>query len=235
MTERERIDRFETAFNRIDRDLGALIGDSPDRRHTFAARVRIAAGKRRRLGRHSDFLLEIGELRNALVHSRTEVERYLAVPSEEAVIELESISQSISRPVTVIPRFARKVAIIQASTTLATAWDFIRQDGYTKYPVYDRGAFVGLLTPNGFTRWCAAHVNDGRLEVDMKGVRVSDVLAADRRRDAVVFLAADAAVDDARLAFADDPRLEAVIITSHGKTSEAPLGLIVAGDIASWA
>lgn len=233
MTERERIDRFETAYNRIDRDLGKLIGDTAERRHGFAARVRIAANKRRRLARHVDFLLEIGELRNALVHTRVEVDHYLASPTAEVVSQLEHISESIAAPPTVIPSFARTVITIDAAGSLAQAWELIRQDGYSRYPVYEHGAFVGLLTSNGFARWCAAHVHHGRLDADMRNVLVRDVLQADHRRDAIVFLPANAPIDDALIAFADDPRLEAILITQHGRPTEPPLGLIAAGDIAS--
>jgi CBS domain-containing protein len=233
MTERERIDRFEAAYNRIDREFGRIINEGPERRHGFASRVRIASNKRRRLKRFADFLLEIGELRNALVHSRTEVDHYLAIPSEETVLHLESISDAVATPQPVTPRFARPVTSLQARQPLTEAWEHIRNDGYSRYPVYDEGRFVGLLTSNGFTRWCAAHVRDGRLDVDMRAVSVADVLAADHRRDAVIFVSADTPIDDAALAFADNPRLEAILITPHGRPEEPPLGLISATDIAA--
>lgn len=235
MSERERIDRFEAAFNSIDRQLGSLIGDSTERRHSFASRVRIASNKRRRLSRFTDFLLEIGELRNALVHSRTQVDHYLAVPSQETVTQLESILADITAPARIMPRYARRVLTLDASRTLAEAWELIRHDGYTRYPVYEKDAFVGLLTPNGFTRWCAQHVDHGRLSIDMNTVRVAHVLDVDPRRDAALFLASDAPIDDAILAYAENPRLETILITEHGRSAEPPLGMISAGDAAAAA
>ncbi len=233
MTERERIDRFEAAYNRIDKELGQIIGDAPESRHGFAARVRIASHKRRRLSRFTDFLLEIGELRNALIHSRTDVDRYLAVPSEETVAELEFISNTITAPPSVSSKFTCRVVKLHADQPISDAWELIRKDGYSRYPVYDHGRFLGLLTANGFTRWCAAHVRNDRLDADLSKVLVSDVLEADHRRDAVTFIAADAAIDDAALLFADNPRLESILITQHGRPDESPLGIISGGDMAA--
>jgi CBS domain-containing protein len=241
LTERERVERFEAAYNRIDRALTELIerrgggggeGRGGGRRHTFAAKVRIAANRLRRLGKHVDFLQEIGDLRNALVHSRTDVDVYIAVPSQQTVEELERIEQKLFAPEKVIPRFARKVVTLRPDQTLAEAWAYVRQDGYSRYPVYGPQGFVGLLTSNGFARWIANQAKDGRLEVDARQVKVTDVLAADHRREFVVFVAADASLDDVTAIFADNRQLEAVIITEHGRSHEKPLGLLCAADVA---
>jgi len=233
ISERERVDRFEAAYNRIDKALSEII-DRPGgaRRHTFAAKVRIASNRLRRLGKHVDYLQEIGDLRNALVHNRIDTEAYLAVPSAETVMELERVERSLFSPERVIPRFARQVATLKPEQTLAEAWALVRSDGYSRYPIYGREGFIGLLTSNGFARWVAGQSNDGQFKIDAREVKLSEVLAADHRRDAVAFVSNQTAIDDVVALFADNRRLEAVIITEHGRTHEKPLGMICAADVA---
>jgi CBS domain-containing protein len=232
MTEQERVERFETAYNRIDRALSDIADRNGEgRRRTWASKVRIAANRVRRLGRHVDFLHEIGELRNAIVHNRTGDERYIAVPHEETVLQLERIERELSAPQRAIPRFQRKVTVLAASGTLSEVFNLIRRDGYSRYPVYDDRTFVGLLTSNGVARWCAARASDGRFDVDASRVTVTEVLAADHRRNLVEFLPADAPVGDIAAMFHENPRLEAILITKHGRSQEPPVGLVSASDL----
>jgi predicted transcriptional regulator len=234
MNEAERIRRFETAYNRIDHALADLIGNSTNRRkNSFATKVRIAAARQRRIARHADFLAEIGDLRNALVHSRTDEEHYIAVPSEQTVLELEQIEKNLFSPDRVIPRFERKVQTLSGDQTMADLLGLMRDDGYSRYPVYDKEGFVGLLTTNGIARWAAGSVKGNRLEIDLSQVKVSDVLAEDHRRDRVAFVSRDAFIDDVDDLFSREKHIEAVIITPSGKPHEKPIGMICAPDIAS--
>lgn len=234
MTEAERVERFETAYNRIDRALADMVDSGGNRRrHSYAARVRIAAERQRRLAKHADFLVEIGELRNALVHSRTGEDEYLAVPNEKTVLELEEIERRLFSPEKVVPRFERGVDSLQANQTLADVLALIREDGYSRYPVYENGGFIGLLTSNGVARWLASHVRNGKIDLDLASVRIVDVLAKDHRREAVAFVSREALVDDVDVMFSGKAKLEAVIITPSGKPHEQPLGMICAPDIAA--
>ncbi|MHC4947947.1 MAG: CBS domain-containing protein [Planctomycetota bacterium] len=233
MNEDERIERFEAAYNRIDRALTDLVAKGGGRRkHGFSAKVRIAANRMRRFARHADFLLEAGELRNAVVHNRTGDDLFLAVPSERTVLEMERIEQSLFAPERVVPRFERPVVTLRPDQSLADAWDLIRDDGYSRYPVYDEDGFVGLLTSNGFARWCAARMKGHMLEVDASRVRISDVLEADHRRQAVEFVSRNALVDDVDHLFSERKPLEAVIITKNGRREEPPLGMVCPADVA---
>ena len=232
LTEHERIERFEAAYNRIDHALAELVGESPSlRRRTFASRVRIAVSRRRQFGRFADFLFEIGELRNALIHNRRGDDDYIAVPRESTVLELEQIEQAMFSPPRVIPRFACNVVSLQSDQSLGDVFKLVRDDGHSRYPVYDNGGFIGLLTSNGVARWLARQGADGTFSVNLDRVVVREVLQADHRRNAVAFLARDNSIHEADQLFIDQPNLEAILITEHGKPSQKPLGLISAGDI----
>jgi predicted transcriptional regulator len=240
VTESERIDRFEAAYNRIDRALGDVTAGGGDRRKTgFAAKVRLAANRRRHLAKYKDFLLEIGELRNALVHNRTGEDQYIAVPLESTVIDLEHIEKAVFSPEKVLPRFQRDVVSLRADQSIFDAWRLMRDDGYSRYPVYDHrngdvnGGFIGLLTSNGFARWVASQLQGTKVNVDTSKVSVADVLEKDHRKAAVVFVARNAIIDDIDELFREKQPLEAVIITEHGKPHEKPLGMICATDLAA--
>jgi len=233
MTEDERIARFEAAYNRIDRALTDALAPAGDRRKFgFSAKVRILSNRRKHLARHADFLLEIGELRNALVHGYTGDTVYIAVPSENTVEELERVEKEVFSPERVTPRFARRVMTVRPDQSLADVWRLVHQDGFSRYPVYGDGGFVGLLTSDGFLRWCAAQMNGTRLDVDASSVRVEDVLEKDHRKAAVVFVSRNALIDDVEDVFAQTKPPEAVIITERGRPDERPIGLVCAADIA---
>jgi len=98
--DRDRIDRFEGAYNRIDREMQRLLDASRDgHRRGFAANVRQICSERRHFARHLDFLLEAGELRNALVHNRFGHSEYIAVPTATTVAQLEAIDEELRKPV----------------------------------------------------------------------------------------------------------------------------------------
>jgi CBS domain-containing protein len=249
MDEPTRIARFEAAYNRIDRALSGIVstgggrasgrgvggaGGAGRRKHGFAAKVRIAAQRRRHFARHADFLLEIGELRNAIVHNRTGDDAYLAAPTEQTVLELERIEQAAFSPEKVLPRFAAQVITLRPEQSMVDAWTLMRDDGFTRYPVYDDAEFVGLLTSNGFARWVASRLKGAIIEFDAGQVRVADLLAKDHRRERVRFVSRDVLIDDVDELFAEVKGLEAVIITEHGKPHERPLGMICPSDIAGW-
>ncbi len=235
ISEDERIRRFEEAYNRIDRELVDLIGTGGNRRkHSFSAKVRIAANRQRRIAKYADFLIEIGELRNALVHNRTGEDFYIAVPSEQTVLELERIEKKFFSPEKVIPRFENEVVTLSPDHSLAEVLDLLRDDGYSRYPVYAPEGFVGLLTSNGIARWVAGHVRDHRLEIDLEKVRISEVLEEDHRRDRVAFVSRDTTIDDVDELFNNRVPIEAVLITPSGKPHEEPIGMICAPDVAAF-
>ena len=234
MTEKERVERFEAAYNRIDHRLTEFTEQQGRRRkHPFASKLRATANRYRRMKKYVDFLLEIGELRNAIVHGRTDNDYFIAVPNEDVVLNLEKIEQRMFSPESVNSKFVKKVTVLQSDQSLNDVLKLIRSDGYSRYPVYDGKSFVGLLTTNGLARWLASHVNDGIVDSNLQTVSISEVLEADHRKEAVAFVTRKALIDDVETMFTNRHPLEAVIITEHGRTHETPIGLIGPADIAA--
>lgn len=257
--ERTRIDRFEAAYNRIDRELQRLLDEPREgRRRGFAACVRQIAAERRHFARHLDFLLEAGELRNALVHNRTGEAEYIAVPTEATVAQLESIDEELRKPVALRAFAAKEVVSVSVDDRVGRVLALVKEKGYVRFPVRRDGRIVALLTASGVVRWIASHdiescalpavardmraksgaldetvrLSDGeRIICTIASVSVGEVLARDHRKDEYAILPRDASVEDALSLWARNPRLEAVIITERGRAEDAPLGIATATDL----
>lgn len=156
--DRARIARFEGAYNRIDREMQRLLDEPREgRRRGFASAVRQIASERRHFGRHLDFLLEAGELRNALVHNRFGDIEYIAVPTEATVARLEAIDEELRSPVQLRILAAKDVVTVSIEDKLGRVLALVRQKGVVRFPVKREGKIVALLTASGVVRWIASH------------------------------------------------------------------------------
>ena len=259
--DRERIDRFEGAYNRIDRELQRLLDASRDgHRRGFAASVRQVCAERRHFGRHLDFLLEAGELRNALVHNRFGHAEYIAVPTATTVAQLEAIDEELRKPVSLRALAAKEVVTISIDDRIGRVLSLVREKGFVRFPVRREGRIVAMLTASGVVRWIASHdlesctlpaavqvprgpagaldvrvpagASDGeRIICAIASVTVGEVLARDHRKDEFAIVARDATADLALSMWTRNPRLEAVIVTDRGRPDETPLGIATATDL----
>ena len=156
--DRARIARFESAYNRIDRELQRLLDEPREgRRRGFAASVRQIAAERRHFARHLDFLLEAGELRNALVHNRFGDVEYIAVPTEATVRQLEMIEEELRTPTPLRTLAAKDVVTLSVNDRIGHALALVRDKGVVRFPVRRDGRIVALLTASGIVRWIASH------------------------------------------------------------------------------
>jgi CBS domain-containing protein len=157
-SDRARIARFEGAYNRIDREMQRILNEPRDgRRRGYASYVRQLAAERRHFGRHLDFLLEVGELRNALVHNRFGETEYIAVPTEATVARLEAIDQELQSPVQLRTLAAKEVVTVAADDRLGKVLGLIRDKSVVRFPVRRDGRTIALLTASGIVRWIASH------------------------------------------------------------------------------
>jgi CBS domain-containing protein len=261
--DRDRIDRFEGAYNRIDREMQRLLDASRDgHRRGFAANVRQICSERRHFARHLDFLLEAGELRNALVHNRFGHSEYIAVPTATTVAQLEAIDEELRKPVSLRSLAAKEVVTIAIEDRVGRVLSLVREKGVVRFPVRRDGRIVALLTASGVVRWIASHdlesctlppevqvprspagaldarvplgagKGDGeRIICAIASVSVGEVLSRDHRKDEFAVVARDASADLALSMWTRNPRLEAIIVTEHGRADESPLGIATATDL----
>lgn len=259
--ERVRIERFEAAYNRIDREMQRLANEPREgRRRGFASLVRQIAAERRHFGRHLDFLLEAAELRNALVHNRYGDVEYVAVPTEATVARLEAVETELRAPVPLRALAAKEVVSISVDDRLGHVLGLVRDRGFVRFPVIRGGRIIALLTASGVVRWIASHDIEscalpagaprgtpGRLDervpvaaassegeriiCAIASVTVGEALARDHRRDEFAVLPRSASADAALSLWSRNPRLEAIILTERGTPDETPIGIATATDL----
>ena len=111
-------DRFIFAFNRIEKSMEKISGLSSYM--PFSRLIDKSKHLNAVIRKFEQDLRECGDLRNAIVHNRTDIEYAIAEPHEDIVELIEYIDRELSKPVTVGDLFLRKVHILQATDTLAT-------------------------------------------------------------------------------------------------------------------
>ena len=232
---------FLTAFNRIERELKRRTGLADHdgfktAAHRFAERHRWWRGD-------LEAMLAFSDLRNVIVHDRYERFAYLSIPSRDVLNEIQAIHDRLVAPVRADEAFRRDVVAVDVADPLSDVLATIRDRSITQFPVYDAGAFEGLLTAAGIVRWLAATFDaPGEPARDAAGERygtvggrtVADVLAVRKDRRDWIFVARDVPALEVVEAFVDAPRLEAVLITEHGRSDQGLLGIATTSDAAAW-
>jgi predicted transcriptional regulator len=181
--------------------------------------------------RDADLLRVIAEVRNAIVHSRTEPYRYVAIPTSSIARGLKLCREHLMRPETIIPKFQTTVETVAVDHTLGRVLRLVNSRDYSQFPVYENDRFRGLLTENGITRWLARHVSGTLSLVDLDEIPVTQVLRDQEKSKSWTFMSRDQRVDDLLGRFATAPLLEAALITAHGKESEKLIGIATRWDV----
>ncbi len=222
------IQHFEADYNSIDLFLRKVLDSS--RQVPFAHLV--SEYSRKHPGwRNADLLRTIAEVRNAIVHGKTEPYGYVAVPTPAIVRKLRACKDQLINPASVYPTFRRKVETILLQDALSRVLKIIAQRDYSQFPVYDAERFQGLLTENGITRWLALHVTNQLSLVELDDIPVKQVLHNEEKRKTFHFVSRDTHVDDVRGLFSSHEILEAAFITASGKESESLLGMATRWDM----
>jgi hypothetical protein len=194
--------------------------------------VNDAASRNHGVRRYKDDLKEFGDLRNAIVHTRAG-DRVIAEPNDQAVDTIEQIARLLVDPPEVGEFFRGDVFRLQLIDPIGTATKAMLEESFSQIPVYDGDGFAGLLTTNTVGRWVGSCVQDEIFI--MEEPRIADVLQYTEDEDNCQFLAKRATLFEALDAFdsyeEEGRRLEAILITEHGKPSQSLLGIITIWDL----
>ncbi|RKQ33879.1 CBS domain-containing protein [Oceanobacillus halophilus] len=220
---------FLATFNRIEKELKSLLIHKKE--VGFSKAVKILRNSNAIVKQYSDDLLEFAELRNAIIHNKTDATFAIAEPHDSIVESIMKIEKELTQPRRVINVFSRKVYTFQQDDTMESLLNVIREKQFTKFPIYRGNEFQGLITQKGITNWLAHHVNDSN---KMMESFLEDVLKYEKDGN-YKFISGDSSVYEAVEVFKEQLgkgiRLEALLITSHGKTTEKLAGIITNWDI----
>lgn len=226
--QRQAIERFEAAYNAIDRHLRHCL--SKDSSTTFSQLIKEYSQKNP-FSKFRDTLRIAADLRNFLVHEKVAPFRHAAIPTEETVRNLEEIRDQQLNPKRVIPTYQKRVETLSPDESLAKVLKLISQRNYSQFPAYSDQTFKGLLTENGITRWLARHVAQDLSLVELEDVTVKQILPEEEKRSNWSFISKKATLEGLKRQFSENDVLEAVLITDAGKRSETPMGIVTRWDM----
>lgn len=219
-------DRFIVAYNRIEKILiEKADGSEYSPFYRLIDKVKIRNSVVRK---YEDDLRELGDLRNAIVHNRTDIDYVIAEPHDEIVERIELIEQKLSNPLTVGALFGCKVHTLQAEDSLTAALKLMSDSRFTQVPIYQNGKFEGLITAADITYWLAGHSTEDDIPREMP--TLSDVYNYENRKESFEFVDKDLSVYEAedyfKRAITRGVRLEALLITDNAHSDGKLIGII---------
>lgn len=227
-----RSQRFLIAFAKAEGGLEDLLGAGSG--NSFRWLVRQASKRDPLVRSVEDDLLELSELRNAIVHDRGGG-YVIAEPHEETVARLEKIVELITDPPRIDEVMSQPVLTCRPDEPVAEAAKRMVDGGFSRLPIYrdDEGTFVGLLTANAIARWVAARMAGPSNLLEEEPVEAVFGYGEAGRRYEVV--GRERLVTDVVAMFADAPRagrrLETVLVTPTGTKTEPPVGIVTIQDL----
>ena len=223
-------ERFEAAFNRIHKVLKDTLPQC--RTDRFAELVQ--EGRGHGLIRYYERdLFQFAKLRNAMVHEKIDDGYYIAEPHKEAVEKIERIAEELEKPPTALSISSKPVCYFHEDDNLADVLKAIREHSHTRFPIYnDNEEYRWLLTATEIVQYLASHFDDDYKELENVKVRE---LYNKKYRHLVSFVNQHATVFDVETVFEaaqkNNKKLECIIITTKGNSSEEPNGIITPWDL----
>lgn len=223
-------DRFLVAFAQAEEAMKRLLGTSS--RDSFRWMVRQAAKRNAVVRGVEDDLLEYADLRNAIVHDRGGG-YVIAEPHPATVERLETIVALLFDPPRIDQTMSRPVVTCSAEDPIGEAAERMVDGGFTRLPVYEADALVGLLTAHSLARWIATKLA-GPLDT-LQEEPVGGVLEYGNGAKHFALVARDRRVTDVVQLFTEATErgrpLEAVLVTATGSATERLLGIVTVQDL----
>lgn len=222
--------RYLDSFNAIEKWLRDQIPGSE--RHDFPTLIDLASQQHRGVRRHASKLKELNRFRNFVVHDFSQ-SKAMAVPTKWAADLISAVRTELLSPEPLLSFAAQPVATCQPSDRITLAVTKMRAGKFSQVPVCDDSKCLGLLTAETIARWLSAElpVNGGLVEEQS----IAEVLAHQEDLENHTFVGRLATVDDALAAFeafmARGKRLDAVLITQNGRSTEGLLGIVTIHDV----
>lgn len=117
---------------------------------TMGQVIRILRNRHPLIKQHFEALDSYADLRNVLVHEKYD-RVVLAQPSDHVIRHFEWIYESLLTPVTLKDLMVKEVITIDANASFRSLLELIKKYGFTHYPVFEDGNFLGVFTDSGVT------------------------------------------------------------------------------------
>ncbi|MGM0124243.1 hypothetical protein IGI37_001617 [Enterococcus sp. AZ194] len=223
-------EEFLISFNRIEKWLREEMNNPSSMGFSEMVR-RLARRKDLQVGAHADDLLQIAQLRNAIVHDRISEDFVIAEPNEWILQRIKQIELDLTQPEMVCPRFSKKVTGFDWELPLLEILKIVAEKRYSQFPLYRNGVFEGLITLRALGFWFAKRSQQGDLHLEK--LQAKDLIVSDGKETNYQFISEDTHVFEVEALFRDKATLEAVLITKDGNPNGNLMGIIRPRDIYS--
>jgi len=221
---------FLVTFATIEKWLRQM--DGADRILPFSKLVEQVALRHSAVDRFRVDLKEYANLRNAIVHERTDG-HVIAEPNDRAVADFTRICASLTNPPAVIPKFQVTVKTRTLDESIGDAVREMRVGSFSQLPILREGKVIDLLTAGTVARWLAHELENDL--VSLKDTKISEVLPHVEEKDHYCLLPRKATLLDALSKFeefaARGKDLDAILITTDGRPNQPLLGIITLYDL----
>ncbi|WP_067840060.1 CBS domain-containing protein [Amphibacillus sediminis] len=224
-------ERFIVAFNKIEQFFEQELNDA----HyvPFVRAAQQLSQTNTVINRYLNDLLEFSELRNAIIHERTEIQYTIAEPHDQVVEAIEGMVEEITAPKRVIPTFQKTLTTLQIGLKLKDVLEVVNKTSYSQFPVYHNKDFVGLLTDKMILHWIATQMEQNFSNLFQ--MPLAEVISQDNESANYRFINKDTNIYQAEDLFISSmkqhERLDALLITEDGKQNQPLLGMISPNDL----
>ncbi|WP_369670859.1 hypothetical protein, partial [Enterococcus faecium] len=155
---------------------------------------RLSKQKQGDIKKYEEDLLQMAQLRNAIVHEKIGENFVIAEPNQWVVTRIQQIEQALLQPETVLPKFGKKVTGFEKTLALKEILKIVAQKRFSQFPLYDKGRFVGLITLRMLGYWFAQESLKG--EIRLEGRKAEDLLIKDGKESNYQFVPATTTVTE---------------------------------------
>ncbi|MDH6364063.1 putative transcriptional regulator [Enterococcus sp. PF1-24] len=220
---------FLNSFNRVEKWLREALGNPKNIGFSEMVR-RLSRNRDSQVKIFQDDLLQLAQLRNAIVHEKIGDDFVIAEPNEWAVARIQEIEHELTMPEKVLPRFKKKVTGFERELPLMKLMEIIAKKRYSQFPLYNKGKFQGLITLRGIGFWLATEATE-KGYVDLHHHKACDLIFSNGKTANYQFVSADTFVFQVEKMFKEISTLEAVLITDDGNPDGNLLGIIRPKDV----
>lgn len=224
----ERAEAFLSSFNRVEKWFREQLNSPTNMGFSEMVR-RLSRKKDSQIALFQDDLLQMAQLRNAIVHEQISSDFVIAEPNEWAVRRILEIEKALISPEKVLPRFSKKVTGFDVNISIKEILAIVARKRYSQFPIYDDGVFKGLITVRGLGIWLAVESSKG--DIQLEGRKASELLVRNFKGNNYQFVDKETTVFQVEKMFVTQVKLEAILITKDGDPNGSLLGIIRPRDL----
>lgn len=214
---------FLTSFNRIEKRFKEELGSPKNMGFTQMVR-RLSHRNDLPVKKYEADLLQIAQLRNAIVHEHIGEGFIIAEPNQWILHRILMIEEELLKPEHVLPRFGKKVTGFEKTLPLIELFKIVAQKRYSQFPIYDKGHFLSLITLREIGYWTAIESQSG--QIILEGRQANELILKDGKTTNYEFVAADCSISQVEQMFKENATLESILITKTGHPNGHLLGII---------